>query len=150
MIDIARAGVKDHGIVEGLLLDFARSQGTEPESDRDSWDMVVLELLNSDHWVFWIAFYDDEPVGIAAINFLFSLYGASEEARLAAIYVDDEYRRKGIGSELMELILMSARRRGCRCVEVQILPNKEDIISFYKRFDYAEQHISLTWNCRAL
>lgn len=147
MIDIIKAGVKDHGIIERLLLDFACSQGTEPEADRDSWDRVVLELLNSDQWVFWIAFQDDDPVGIAAINLLFSLYGANEEARLAALYVDDEFRRRGIGTELMESILAFARRRGCRCVETQILPDNEDIISFYKRFSYDGKHVSLTWNC---
>jgi GNAT superfamily N-acetyltransferase len=147
MVDIRRAGVKDHGIIETFLLEFARSQGTEPESDRDSWDRVVLELLNSDQWVFWLAYHDDEPVGIAAINFLFSLYGASEEAILAALYVDDDFRRKGIGSELMEFILMSARRRGCRSVEAKIPPEMEAIISFYRRFNYQGEHVSLTWNC---
>ena len=96
------------------MLEFMHSQGVEPQGDRDSWDRLVAELLNSDHWMFVLAFDDDDPVGVAAANFYFSLYGGGEEAKLAALYVEEEHRRNGIGTSLMEFTLKSACRRGCR------------------------------------
>ncbi|MBN1289353.1 MAG: GNAT family N-acetyltransferase [Actinobacteria bacterium] len=147
MLDLRKAGVKDHGVVETFLLDFMQSQGAEPQEDRDSWDRIVAELLNSDQWMFVIAYDDDEPAGIAAVNFYFSLYGAGEEGNLAALYVDKDQRRKGIGSTLMEFSLRSACRRGCRSFEAKIGTDREEIIAFYNKLHYEGRRISFSWKC---
>ena len=67
MVEIARAGVKDHGVVTALLVEFARHQGWTPEVDRDRWDGVIAQLLNSVGWLFLLAMEDGEPAGLAAV-----------------------------------------------------------------------------------
>lgn len=147
MADIDRAGVKDHGIVTALLLNFARTQGWTPEVDRDRWDRVVAELLNSDSWLFLVAHLEGEPVGLAVATFSLALYGSREQARVNALIVEEAYRRQGVGSELFETVLAAVRRRGCRELEVTVGPGEEEIIDFYRRFGFEGERRLLTWPC---
>lgn len=147
MLEIERAGVKDHGVVTALLLNFARTQGWTPEVDRDRWDRVVAELLDSDGWLFLVARLDGEPVALAAASFILALYGSREQVRLAALIVEESYRRQGIGSKLFEDVLASVKRRGCRELEVTVGPGEEALVEFYRRFGFAGERRLLTWPC---
>lgn len=146
MVEIDRAGVKDHGVVTALLMNFARSEGWTPEVDRDRWDRVIAELLDSDGWLFFIARSDGEPVGLAAVNLNLTLYGSREQARLTALIVEDTHRRCGFGGALMEEVLAWVRRRGCRELEVSLAPD-EGVLDFYSRFEFTGRRTLLTWDC---
>jgi GNAT superfamily N-acetyltransferase len=147
MVEIERAGVKDHGVVTALLIDFARHQGWTPEVDRDRWDRVIAQLLNSDGWLFLLAFEDGEPLGLAAVHWFLTLYGSREQARLMALIVEEKYQKRGTGKRLMDEVLSSARRRGCRELEVCVDPRDEAIERFYARFDYDREMRLLIWPC---
>ncbi len=147
MIEIDRAGVKDHGIVTGLLLNFSDAQGWKPEVDRDRWDRVLAELLNSDGWLFLLAREDSEPVGLAAANWYLTLYGSREQARLAALIVDEEHRRQGIGTKLMDSVLAAARRRGCREFEATVDPRDASMTAFFQKFEPSGELRIVTWQC---
>lgn len=139
MVEIDRAGIKDHGVVTGLLLSLAVNEGWEHEIDHDKWDRVIAELLNSDGWLFLVAYEGEEPVGLAAVNFLLTLYGSLEEARLVALIVDEGYRRRRIGSRLVEEALAAARRRDCREIQASVPPDDEDLVGFLKRFGFTSE-----------
>lgn len=145
MLQIERAGVKDHGVVTSLLLEFSRAQGWRPEVDRDRWDRIIAELLNSERWLFLIAYDDDEPVGMAVVSFRLSLYGSREEARLVALVVEEDNRRRGIGTELMDSVVSAARRRDCRELEARVAPEEKSAIAFCDRFSNVEKRLLLTW-----
>ncbi len=147
MLEIQRAGVKDHGVVTGLLLEFSESQGWKPEVDRDRWDRVMAELLNSDGWLFLLASNEGEPVGLAAVKLYLTLYGSRQQARLMAMIVSSEHRRHGIGTSLMEHAMAAARRRGCRELEVAIDADDEAGEAFYRRFGGESEKKLLTWPC---
>ena len=143
MVEIERARIKDHGIVSGLLINALQANGWKPEVDRDRWDRVLAVLLDSGGWLFLLARYEDRPVGLAAVNYSLSLYGSREQARLAAMVVEEEYRRRGIGTELMESVLSAVRRRACRELEVVGEPGAGDVLDFYRRFNFTVERVLL-------
>jgi GNAT superfamily N-acetyltransferase len=147
MLEIDRAGVKDHGIVTGFLLDFSDTQGWTPEADHDRWDRVLAELLNSDGWLFLLAREEGEPVGLAAVNWYLTLYGSREQGRVAALIVEETHRRLGIGTRLMESALAAARRRGCRELEASVNSEDEAVASFFRKYGYSGEQKLLTWPC---
>lgn len=147
MLEIERAGVKDHGIVTGLLTEFGRSQGIVPEVDHDRWEQVIAELLSSQGWLFELALDDGEPVGIAAVNFSLSLFGSGEDARLAALIIREGHRRCGFGTELMRSVMAAVRRRGCREFQIVVSPDDEALAAFYGRFGFADGRTQLSWRC---
>ncbi len=146
MIDITRASVKDHGVVTGLLLDFMRESDLKPETDRDRWDRIVAELLDSDGWLFLVAREGEEPVGLGVVNFFLSLYGSRAQGRIAALVVVEDRRGEGIGTTLMEDILAAARRRGCREMEASVAPGSAEE-KFYSAFGYKSERRLLQWPC---
>ncbi|MFH1150687.1 MAG: GNAT family N-acetyltransferase [Actinomycetota bacterium] len=144
MLDLQRAGVKDHGVVTGFLEGV---WGWYPDIDRDRWDWVVAELLDSDSWMFLLAYHEGEPAGLAVVSWRLTLYGSREEGRLEAVLVVEERRHEGVGSALMEAVLNAARRRGCRELEVALPMDAEGALSFFKRFEYREEKRLLVWPC---
>lgn len=146
MIDVTRAEVKDHGVVTGLLLDFAGEVGWKPEADRDRWDRVIAELLNSDGWIFLIARDGEAPVGLAVVNFFLSLYGSREQGRISALIIDEDHRREGVATRLMQDSLAAARRRGCRELEASVGPQSAQE-TFYTAFGFSSERRLLLWSC---
>lgn len=147
MLEIQRAGVKDHGVVTGLLLEFADSQGWRPEVDSDRWERVMAELLDSDGWLFLLASNAGEPVGLAAVKLYLTLYGSRQQARLMALVVSAAHRRHGIGTGLMESAMAAARRRGCRELEASMDAGDESLEAFYRRFGGGRERKLMIWPC---
>jgi len=148
MVTVERAGVKDHGLVAGLVDDMSSEGFWQREPDRDRWDRILAELLNSDGWLFLLAFDDGEPVGLATVSFAFSIRCSSEEARLVILYVEPGARLRGTGTLLMNGCLAASRRRGCRLMELELDPEKCPAAEFFEHFDYDSENRLLTWNLK--
>jgi ribosomal protein S18 acetylase RimI-like enzyme len=56
-----------------------------------------------------------------------------------SIFVDDLYRGKGVGQELMSLALKWLETQGCDTIKVSIAEGNEDVLGFYRRFGFAER-----------
>lgn len=145
MLEIERAGVKDHGIVTTLLLDFSESQGWKPEVDSDRWDRVIAELLDSDNWLFLVAVNDGEPVGLVAVKIYLGLYGSRQQARVMALIVKDPHRRHGVGTNLVENAMAAVRRRGCREIEASMDPGDKRMEAFYGKLGCECERKLLAW-----
>jgi len=147
MIEISRAGVKDHGMVTALLFQYAEEQGLRQGLDRDRWEGVLAGLLDSDAWLFLLAADGDgEPVGIAVMNWSLTLFGSSVDGRIVALMVDRSRRGEGVGGMLMEELLAASRRRGCREVEVAVNAG-DDVEAFYRKFLPDDCRTMLGWYC---
>lgn len=145
MLVITRAGVKDHGIVTELLIFQSGASGWRPDEDRDKWDRVLAELLNSDGWLFLLGRLDGEAVGLIAANWTLTLGSSHEKASVQALVVDRCHRKQGFGTELVEAMLASARRRGCREVEARFSPSDVELSSFFKSFEDTTHWSSVSW-----
>lgn len=143
MIEVSRAGIKDHGVVSSILLDFSRELRSRPRVDPDRWDRILAELLNSDRWLFLLAHEDDDPMGIAVTQFFYSLYASLEQARLAALLVQRDCRGRGTGSMLLENAIAAVRRRGCQGLEVCVDPQDTRLIEFFSRFELTGRQLVL-------
>jgi len=147
MAEINRAGVKDHGVVTTLLIDIAKLEGWHPEVDRDLWDRIIAQLLDSDRWLFLLAYEEGEPAGLAVANWSITLKGARDQGRLMALIVEEGYRRRGVGTRLMEEMLSSARRRGCQAFEALVETTDETVAAFYTRFAGFQEKKMFVWPC---
>lgn len=147
MAQVVRAGIKDHGNVTTLLMEFIREEGWELEVDRDLWDKTVAQLLHSDRWLFLMSLDDGEPVALAVVFWFITLRGTRDQGRLMAIYVDPDRRRGGVGSELLGEVMSYARRRGCREIEVRTGVDDERVASFYRKTDSGLEERLFVWRC---
>lgn len=79
-----------------------------------------------------IADYNDKPVGFALFFHNFSTFVGKPGIYLEDLYVQPEYRGKGIGKALLLEIIRTARKRDCGRVEWAVLDWNKPAISFYE------------------
>jgi ribosomal protein S18 acetylase RimI-like enzyme len=55
--------------------------------------------------------------------------------------VDSDYRRRGLGRELMERVERRLLRKGCAKVNLHIEPGNRGVVEFYVRLGYREREL---------
>jgi GNAT superfamily N-acetyltransferase len=80
-----------------------------------------------------IAFMDDAPVGFALYFYTFSTFLGRRGIYLEDIFVEPEWRGKGIGSALLQRLAAIAREQNCGRMEWSVLTWNQPSIDFYHR-----------------
>ena len=61
-----------------------------------------------------------------------------------SLAVDENERHRGIGSELMAEVERRLRERGCLKVNLQVMPDNEGVVQFYRELGFAvEDRLSM-------
>ena len=78
-----------------------------------------------------LAWSDSSLIGIASYSFLWPAAGVTRSLYLKELYVTGRYRRKGVGSLLMQEIFKTARAQNCSRVEWTTEVENADARQFY-------------------
>jgi GNAT superfamily N-acetyltransferase len=82
---------------------------------------TVDGVLDHPHYGFFhVARSASSVIGAAYISYVWSLKHFGKSAWLDELYVDPEYRRSGVGRELMLAAIDKARRDGCHAVDIEV------------------------------
>lgn len=134
----------------GIEQDFIRN--LSPESKYFRFMRSLAELTPEMLVRFTQIDYDREMAFIATtvdpktekeIQIAVGRYVSNPDGRTCefALVVADEYRRQGIGNRIMMALLESAKRRGLRAVEGEVLSNNQAMLYLMKRLGFS-QHTS--------
>ncbi len=74
--------------------------------------------------------------GGAIVGFLAAVVNAPLQVRILMLAVYEPWRRKGIGSALMDSFLKECGMRGMRTVELEVRKSNEAAIRFYTRYAF--------------
>ncbi len=85
-----------------------------------------------------IAYSDEAPVGFALYFPIFSTFRGRPGLFLEDLFVDPEYRGRGIGTALLEALAKVGRERGCIRLEWWVLKWNQPALEFYKRLGATE------------
>jgi GNAT superfamily N-acetyltransferase len=109
-----------------LLVHQARAHRRDITAD-ELRPAVQAMLEDSDRTLMMGAFHEGLPgfqhgkmVGLVLMNVFFSLEQAGEAGWIEELYVRDDYRRKGLGSRLLDQALDWARGRGVRSLDLEV------------------------------
>jgi GNAT superfamily N-acetyltransferase len=78
-----------------------------------------------------LAWEDSYLAGLASYSFLWPAAGVTRSLYLKELYVTERYRRKGVGSLLMQEIFSTARAQNCSRVEWATEVENVDAQQFY-------------------
>ena len=90
-----------------------------------------------------LAKVDDAAVGFALIRVVPSVLYATPHAELTELYVMDDYRQRGIASELIAFAEQVAAQKGARSILVQTGDDNLPALSLYKKRGYEEYDLAL-------
>lgn len=121
-VTVRQAGPADFDALLPLFQRFYREEGFD-----DAVDAVAANLrqiLQRDDTAAFVAESAGTAVGAAALSSAFGLE-AGAYAELEDIYVDPDWRGRGVASALMQAGFGWAQARGCRDVEIVLTPHAQ-------------------------
>lgn len=91
-----------------------------------------LKKYGGPHGSLLLAFWNNEPAGCIALQPL------SEDSvcEMKRLYVRPEYRKFGIGEELVKKLLEEAKEKGCRKMVLDTLERLQAAIRLYKKYGF--------------
>lgn len=144
----------DEGDVAMLVRHRIALRAERFEASGAQWDALsaataraYVELMQAGEFFAWVA-CDEDGATVGSVGMLLRRAlprlggGASYDARVQAMWVDANVRRRGIGRALLESLLVHARALDVRRVE---LHTSEDGRQFYPRLGFAESGEMELW-----
>jgi GNAT superfamily N-acetyltransferase len=80
-----------------------------------------------------LAFVGEEPVGFAVFHGTFSTFACRPGIYLEDIFVEPQWRSRGIGHRILAHVAGIGAARGCQSMTWAVLPWNEPAIRFYRR-----------------
>jgi GNAT superfamily N-acetyltransferase len=80
-----------------------------------------------------LAFIGDQPVGFAVFHGTFSTFACRPGLYLEDVFVEPQWRSRGIGQRLLAHVAGIGAARGCQSMNWAVLPWNEPAIQFYRR-----------------
>lgn len=133
------AGAEDVAVVGALRRAWAEEQaGAEIDDPAFEEAFAVWSAAEAHQRVTWLAYAGDEPVGMLNLVVFTRMpkpgRSASGWGYVANVYVHEEHRDRGLGTELLDACLAYARDHGF--VRVVLTPSKR-AVPFYTRAGFA-------------
>ena len=105
----------------------------ESVSFSEPWSrQAFFDTINSEEYLYLVAKYQDKVVGYAGC------YIAMDEGNITNIAVDTNYRRVGIGNELMVQLKRLLSERKINCIFLEVRASNEAAQILYKNCGYEE------------
>ncbi|MCB1024726.1 MAG: GNAT family N-acetyltransferase [Acidobacteria bacterium] len=97
-----------------------------------------------------LAFNGETPIAYALFYHSFSSFRGQKSVYLEDIFITKEYRRSGIGRQLLREVAKAGKETGAERMDFQVLKWNTPAIDFYKKhgasIDSEERHVKFTDN----
>lgn len=95
---------------------------------------AITAVLDDDRLGFiLIARIDDRVAGCIFVSFIWSMEHVGRVAWVEELFVDPEYRRRGVGSALLVEAMKRAEGEGCRAVDLEVDGSHSAAAALYER-----------------
>lgn len=126
----------------GLHRDQWAETGAPPSGDREpDWLAEVRQALEADDTRLFVAESDGLVIGTARVEFAERPFFRIAEVH--RVYVRQEWRRRGVATELMRVAEDAARAGGARDVRLTVVTENEPAIRFYRELGYGDFAVRL-------
>ena len=135
-INIRRAQPEDADDIGKLLHDF-NTEYDEPTPSPEQLAERFRSLLGQSHTEVLLA--NDEPIGVAVLRFVPSIWSEAQECYLAELYVIPSRRGQGIGRALMQEVLRTAKERGADYIYLGTSEDDTAARGLYEKFGFTNR-----------
>jgi ribosomal protein S18 acetylase RimI-like enzyme len=118
-------GLSDHHL--------SKSKHFKKHFSESTFEERVEGLNKREHLIVYVAQENGRDIGYC----LATVDGLNGE--VDSLFVETEYRGRGIGEELMSLALKWLEEQKCETVRVSIAEGNESVHDFYRRYGFAER-----------
>ena len=128
-VTIRRIRQQDYPVILSLLHEFARFQQTPDKVTISLQDMYA----SGDLFQGFVAVNETEQVaGFASFYFVYNSW-SGKGLYLDDLYVSADFRKQGIGKNLLDAVIELARSENCKKLKWQVSKWNRNAIEFYKK-----------------
>lgn len=138
---IKRIGVDEISLVDDLF-DQYRIFYKQP-SDKAASTSFLLQRLSNNESVIFVALSDtDEPMGFTQLYPTYSSVRLSKNWILNDLYVDEAYRKNGIGEQLIKTAMEFGKQTGATFIQLETQKENYTAQSLYKAIGFEQQMLT--------
>ena len=119
----------------GYLFDQYR-QFYKYKSDINASTKYIKDRIYNNESFIFLCFYKKEPAGFVQLYETYDSLNIDKKLILYDLYVDNQYRRNGIGRKLMNTAKKLAIRKKIKTLELSTAINNRKAQALYKSLDY--------------
>jgi|ERR687895_209620 GNAT superfamily N-acetyltransferase len=127
-----RAGMKDADRIIELLSKLGRPEPRN-ELNKNQFAKLIQTYISEKDKTILVAEADSRVVGIVSLVILPRLNRTTPEAWIPDFIVDQEYRNRGIGKDLLKECISIARRKNCWRIRLETGLSRKEAQRFYLR-----------------
>lgn len=106
------------------------------QSDEETAKEFIQERLDNNESVIFLTLDTDKPIGFTQLYPSYSSVRAIKNWILNDLYVDEAYRRKGVGENLIHTAMDFARKDGAKFVELSTAVDNYHAQSLYEQIGF--------------
>jgi len=114
--------------------------------DRKSFHDVFVQNLRDDTVLYYVAESEGYVVGFASLHIEPQLHHAGLVGEIQELIVQEAFRGKGTGTQLVLRLEQEAQKRGCVSIEVTTKNYRVDAQRFYEQAGFSRTHVNFTKN----
>ena len=137
-INIRRAEEKDTPVLEDLLLQFSEWPLQRDQTLHRIMRETTSELL--------VAESNQEIIGLIHQIFFLDPVHAGLNSYITSLFVKESHRKKGIGSQLLQKAIESAKKKGVIEVHVDTEENNVRAMEFYQKSGFKKVGVVFEYN----
>ena len=99
---------------------------------------IRKEIEKKTYAVKFIAEIDGKAIGRAYLYLIYNGLHESPYGLMEDVFVEEEYRGKGIGTQLVQAVIAEAKERGCYKLIGQSRYGKENVHALYERLGFKD------------
>jgi GNAT superfamily N-acetyltransferase len=127
----------------GDVLEMTRAYACDPmgggcDLDEDVRGRLINEMCDHPGIVSFLAYCDDQPVGIANCIVSFSTFRARSLINIHDLSVLPEFRGRGVSRALLEAVESYARERAFAAITLEVLEVNERARKVYEAFGFSD------------
>ena len=137
-------------VVRMLSDDFLGRQRERLEDPLpESYIAAFIEIDSDKNNELIVAEVDGTVVGTLQLTFTPSIsFQGGKRCTVESVRVDEPYRGKGIGREMMLWAIERAKERGCISMQLTTNANRTDAHRFYKELGFSASHVGMKLKLR--
>lgn len=105
-------------------------------SDQESAKKYLQARLDSNESIIFVALADGKPVGFTQLYPLYSSIRVIKNWLLNDLYVEQEYRKRGVGEKLIKTVMDFARQNGAKLVELSTAIDNYTAQGLYEKIGF--------------
>ena len=114
--------------------------------NRESFHDVFVQNLHDDTVLYYVAESEGCVVGFASLHIEPQLHHAGLVGEIQELIVQETFRSKGTGAQLVLRLEQEAQKRGCVSIEVTTKNYRVDAQRFYEQVGFTRTHVNFTKN----